>query len=50
MAVVDVVGEHLDAYNSCPVHICAKSNVCILHTSKSISGRLIQRWPRMHFT
>ena len=30
--------------------MCAKSNVCILNTSRSISGSLIQRWLRVHFT
>ena len=34
----------LDAYNSHP------GNVCILCTSQSISGRMIQRWPRLQFT
>ena len=31
------------------LYMCAKSNVCILCKSWSISGRLIQRWSRVHF-
>ena len=40
----------MEAYNLCPVYMCAKSNVCIPHTSKSISKSLIQRWPYVYFT
>ena len=32
------------------LYMCAKSNVCMLHTLWRISGRLIQRLSYMHFT
>ena len=50
LAVVEVVVERLDAYTIHALYMCAKSNVCILCTSWSISGSLIQRWPRVHLT